>query len=158
MFVGMQNTLKAFANQFDNHALLMLVIAGCVRNYRPAPGDFDVWYADDARNLRLSELNLKQRRTHILQYALDGLGPEQSKLLGQVEHSDIPLTITLYALSIRITASHHRLRLRANSLQAAELDGRGLLRWYRRTTATTCTPLSVLLRLKTCLATNAELH
>ena len=81
---GNPENLVRFTAQFGNHSLLLSIIAGRIVNYRPAPGRFDDWYSDEGRNLKLSDLELEQRRTHILQYALDGLSPELRKLLGQI--------------------------------------------------------------------------
>lgn len=75
--------LKRFMAQFDNHSLLLGVIAGRINDYYPARGNFDTWHTNEGKNLRLVDLDLKQRRTTILQYALDGLKPELRKLLGQ---------------------------------------------------------------------------
>ena len=81
---GSDEPLARFTAQFGNHSLLLSIIAGRIMSYRPAPGNFDAWYADEGRNLKLSDLELEQRRTHILQYALEGLTAEQRKLLGQI--------------------------------------------------------------------------
>lgn len=81
---GEPRTLRRFLAQFDHHSLLLSIIAGRIRDHRPAPGDFDAWYRAEGQYLRLSSLDLAQRRTHILQYALNGLDPVLRKLLGQI--------------------------------------------------------------------------
>jgi hypothetical protein len=84
---GIHGTTQAmldFMEQFDRHSLLLNVIAGKINDYYPAPGDFDQWYADEGKELRLTDLELAQRRTHILGYALAGVKPELVKLLGQI--------------------------------------------------------------------------
>jgi len=51
-FLGVKGNAEAilrFSNQFDNHALILHVLAGLVTGYRPAPGDFDTWYEDEAK-------------------------------------------------------------------------------------------------------------
>jgi hypothetical protein len=86
-FLGVKGDGEAilrFTHQFDNHALILQVLAGLVTGYRPAPGDFDTWYEDEGKSLRLSEMDISQRRTGILQTALDGLEAEQEYLLGMV--------------------------------------------------------------------------
>ncbi|MBI5958048.1 MAG: DUF4062 domain-containing protein [Chloroflexi bacterium] len=80
---GNERDMLRFTRQFENHSLLLTVIAGRINDYRPAPGSFDAWYPAEGHSLRLSDPELSQRRTHILQYALDGLPPELRKLLAQ---------------------------------------------------------------------------
>jgi len=86
-FLGVKGDGEAilrFTHQFDNHALILQVLAGLVTGYRPAPGDFETWYADEGNGLRLSDLDISQRRTGILQTALNGLDAEGEYLLGAV--------------------------------------------------------------------------
>lgn len=83
---GQTLSLKRFMRQFDNHSLLIGIIAGRIHDYRQSPGDFDDWYSDkdEGQSLKLHDLDLVQSRTHILHYALAGLRPELMKLLGQI--------------------------------------------------------------------------
>ncbi len=69
-----------------NHPLLIGIVAGLVRDYRAEPGGFDRWLADPTAGgaLRLPDLDLTQRRTHILAAALDGLEPGSRRLLGWI--------------------------------------------------------------------------
>lgn len=82
---GDERAIKNFTQKFDNHSLVLGVIAGRIRNYRKAPYNFDVWEQDEGRALQLDSVELTQRNTHILQYALQGLNNdhELSRLLGQ---------------------------------------------------------------------------
>jgi tetratricopeptide (TPR) repeat protein len=83
---GDSAAIRRFLKQFDNHSLLIGVLAGQIAKYRPAPGDFDRWRADprEGGRLRLSRLDLKQRRTHILAYAFEGLDPQKRQLLSRI--------------------------------------------------------------------------
>ena len=83
---GDSAAIRQFLRQFDNHSLLIGVLIGRILDYRPAPKDFDRWLADpnEGGGLRLSELDLKQRRTHILAYAFKGLDSQSRKLLGRI--------------------------------------------------------------------------
>ncbi len=67
----------------DNHPLVIGVLGGLVNNYRENRGNFDAWMADPHAGaaLNLSELDLIQRRNHILRAALDDLLPESRVLL-----------------------------------------------------------------------------
>lgn len=83
---GDERTILDFTEKFGNHGLLLGVVAGRVADYMPAPGDFGRWLTDpdEGGSLRLGELDLKQRRTHILHYALRGLAPQAQTLLSRM--------------------------------------------------------------------------
>ena len=89
---GDGQAIMHFTGQFGNHALLLNILAGLVINYRPAPGDFDAWNADEGADFRLSEIDLSQRRSHILTAALRNLTDEQERLLGYVAAFRYPVS------------------------------------------------------------------
>ena len=64
--------MLSFADQFGRHSLVLRIVCGMIADYRKKPYDFDAWRADPiyGGGLKLSELELKQRYTHILHYAL----------------------------------------------------------------------------------------
>jgi tetratricopeptide (TPR) repeat protein len=67
----------------DCHPLVIGVLAGLINAYPPDPGNFNRW-VDDPRHsgaLDLGKLDLAQRKTHILQAAIDALEPESRRLL-----------------------------------------------------------------------------
>ena len=129
---GNARAVRDFASQFENHSLLLLVIAGRIRHYHPLPGDFDAWYADEGCHLRISELDLKQRRTHILRYALEGLATELRSLLGRVATVRYAIDYdTIHALNpyrdlLPSGEAEHMFHAGLD-----ELEDRGLLRWDR---------------------------
>jgi tetratricopeptide (TPR) repeat protein len=84
--VGTPGPLSGFFHRLGNHPLMVGIVAGLVRDYRHAPGSFDSWVADPAAGgkLALPDLNLTQRRTHILTAALAGLAPAHRRLLGWI--------------------------------------------------------------------------
>ena len=67
----------------DCHPLVTGVVAGLINNYLPARGDFDSWSADPDHGgrLDLSNLDLVQKRNHILSAALDNLPDAGTQLL-----------------------------------------------------------------------------
>ncbi len=81
---GDEAAIMRFTQQFDNHALILNVIAGLVVNDHDAPGDFDAWYAAEGHDMKLHEIDVSQRRTQILQVALDGLKAEETQLLARL--------------------------------------------------------------------------
>ena len=77
--VSPQNYLKS---QCDCDPLVTGVLAGLINDYLPDKGNFDAWAADPdgGGRLNLANLDLIQRRNHILNAALDAL-PEKSRQL-----------------------------------------------------------------------------
>ena len=90
----MRRRSPGFFRALGNHPLLVGIVAGLVRDYRPEPGAFDRWLADPTAGGALSvpDLDLTQRRTHILAAALAGLSPGSQQLLGWI--SVLPGTVT----------------------------------------------------------------
>ena len=76
---AIQNYLKSHC---DCHPLVTGVLAGLINDYLPDRGNFDAWAADPAGGgqLNLANLDLVQKRNHILQAALAAL-PEKSRQL-----------------------------------------------------------------------------
>ena len=83
---GSEAAITRFFAPLNNHPLLVGVVAGLVRDYRPEPGGFDRWLADPTAGGALSvpDLDLTQRRTHILAAALAGLSPGSQQLLSWI--------------------------------------------------------------------------
>jgi tetratricopeptide (TPR) repeat protein len=83
---GDEAAMLDFAGQFGRHSLLLKIVCGMVVDYRRNPCDFDAWRADPVYGggLRLSEIDLKQRYTHVLQFALAGLREPVRKLLCRI--------------------------------------------------------------------------
>ncbi len=83
---GDERAMLAFADQFGRHSLVLRIVCGMIADYRNKPRNFDAWRADPAYggSLKLSELPLKQRYTHILAFALAGLDETTRKLLSRI--------------------------------------------------------------------------
>ena len=73
-------------DNFGNHSLLLGVVAGLVRDYPRDPGNFNRWVEDPqaGAGLALSQLDLSQRRVHILGVALGGLERGSRQLLSRL--------------------------------------------------------------------------
>ena len=67
----------------DCHPLVTGVVAGLINDYLPARGQFDAWAADPDRGgrLNLADLDLTQKRNHILTAALEALPAASRQLL-----------------------------------------------------------------------------
>lgn len=81
---GSTELLIHMMEQLGYHTLTLQLLAGRVNNYRPAPGDFDEWYREVGADWKLSELEVDERYTHILKYALEGLDPKLRFFLCQI--------------------------------------------------------------------------
>jgi tetratricopeptide (TPR) repeat protein len=83
---GNTNAILRFAEQCGGHALVLRIVCGMVVNYPPAPADFAAWRADplEGGGLRLGEMELKQRYTHVLEFAFRGLGEKSRQLLSRI--------------------------------------------------------------------------
>ena len=79
-----------FAHSFGSHGLLLTLIIGKIREFRRARGDFDQWYAREGRKLNLRELDIRQQRTHILQFALAAISDDARALLRRLAVFNYP--------------------------------------------------------------------
>lgn len=80
---GASQAIQSFLKSHcDCHPLVTGVLAGLINDYLPDKGNFDAWAADPAcgGQLNLANLDLVQKRNHILKAALDAL-PEKSRQL-----------------------------------------------------------------------------
>jgi hypothetical protein len=70
----------------DCHPLVIGALGGMIRNYLPDKGNFDAWVDDPewGGKLNLAELDLVQRRNHILKAAIDGLSERSRQLLSMM--------------------------------------------------------------------------
>lgn len=95
---AIQNYLKTHC---DCHPLVTGVLAGLINDYLPNKGNFDAWVADPAGggNLNLANLDLMQKRNHILRTALDALSEKSRQLLSSLallsEAADYPVLSAL---------------------------------------------------------------
>jgi hypothetical protein len=80
---GTSSTIQSYLQRHcDCHPLVIGVVAGLVNEYGSDRGNFDAWAANPLHGgrLDLGELNLVQKRNHILETALTAL-PEKSREL-----------------------------------------------------------------------------
>jgi tetratricopeptide (TPR) repeat protein len=83
---GSPQAIARFFRPLGNHPLLVGIVAGLVSDYRAEPGGFDRWLTDPTAGgaFTVPDLDLSQRRTHILAAALAGLQPGPQRLLGWI--------------------------------------------------------------------------
>jgi hypothetical protein len=132
---GDQTVMRNFLAQFGDHALLIQVLAGRIRAYKPEPGNFDAWYQAVGQRLQLSDEDLAARRTSILQAALEDLDPLVFRLLCQV-------AAFRYAVDYAAVVAINPFRPQEETDQAfgleplhqalSTLEERGLVQWDRQ--------------------------
>lgn len=133
---GGDATIRRYlAENFENHPLLVGIVAGLVNDYIRDPGNFDRWAEDPQGGaaLSLATIDLKQRRTHILAAALNGLEPGTRQLLSRIAaFADAVPFDTIAALNPFLPppspepASKRFIRYRRNYLAQLEKSSRGL--------------------------------
>ncbi len=126
---GTSEQLLPLFNAFGNYPLLVRALAGRVASYRPAPGDYDGWRKDHP-DFNPAELDLRNAKTHVLHYALEGLGEAQRQVLHTMAAFRMPTTWdTLRAV---LTGKDKPCRDdRALDDVLTELEDRGLVGWDR---------------------------
>jgi hypothetical protein len=70
-------------SQCDNHPLVMGALAGIINQYVPDRGNFDQWFNDEegAGKLNLQQVDLTQRKHHIVEYSIEILSPICKEIL-----------------------------------------------------------------------------
>ncbi len=150
---GSRDQLLKIFNAFGNYPLLIRALAGEIAEDKAAPGNFDRWIARSP-GFNPSHLDLKNAKTHVLEYALRGLSKEQRKVLHTIAAFRMPATWdTLRALLVEqgcvppavATADDERTAkrpepnapkpcatVRALDLILTELEDRGLVGWDKK--------------------------
>ena len=152
---GSRDQLLKIFNAFGNYPLLIRALAGEIAEYKPAPGDFDQWIAENPE-FNPGDLDLKNAKTHVLEYALRGLPDEHRKVLHTIAGFRMPASWdTLRALLVEqklgvqaaakigtnTKTKSHRAKARptkscatdqALDLILTELEDRGLVGWDKK--------------------------
>jgi hypothetical protein len=88
---GSRDQLLKIFNAFGNYPLLIRALAGEIAEYKPAPGNFDQWIAKNP-DFNPGDLDLKNAKTHVLEYALRGLPDDHQKVLHTIAAFRMPAT------------------------------------------------------------------
>jgi hypothetical protein len=125
--------MRNFLAQFGDHALLIQVLAGRIRAYREAPGDFDAWYQAVGRNLQLSDKDLVARQASILQAALEDLDPLVFRLLCNLAAFRYPVDYAaVKVISPFRVEGEPDAGLAPLHAALSTLEERGLVQWDRK--------------------------
>jgi tetratricopeptide (TPR) repeat protein len=125
---GDDTELEHMFNSIDYYPLLIRALAGEVAGYRPAPGDLDTWRRAHP-DFDPFALPLIQAKSHVLAYALDGLGDDAREVLQTVAAFRAPVDYqTLAALFVQ----RHEWPTQRLDAVLSDVEDRGLLGWDRR--------------------------
>jgi len=128
--ITFENTtiLHRFLKQFDYHGLLLKMVAGRIKKDRRARGDFDKWYEQRGKTFDFTRMDIVQRQTSILQYAMEGLDDYAKTLLNRIAaFSDGVNFDTLEEVA------NPEGNLDKFDTALTELEDRGLLQWDSET-------------------------
>lgn len=124
---GARDSLLPLFQRADNHPLLIQALASEVARHRPAPGDFDAWRSAHP-DFDPFGLPLVQVKSHVLDFALRGLGGKEHQVLRTIAAFRMPARYdTLAALLIgegKPCADEREL-----DEVLTELEDRGLVGW-----------------------------
>ncbi len=126
---GSRAQLVPIFRSVEGHPLLVQALASEVANHRKAPGDFAQWRADHPL-FDPTSLPLVQSRTHILEFAMQGLPAKVREVLHALVGFRMPAS---YAALEALLVAPDKACGSAQDLDRAltELEDRGLIGWDR---------------------------
>ncbi len=127
---GSRETLLPLFHKFDNHPLMIQALAGVVAQDRRFPGDFDRW-SKAHPDFNPFKLQLVQVKSHIIEFALNGLDETSQRILYTLAAFRMPVG---YATLVDIFVGNDKSFQSEEMLiiVLADLEDRGLLGWDRR--------------------------
>jgi len=128
---GARAELLPVFNTFGRHPLLIQALAGEVKRYRPAPGDFAKWRAANPAFDPRKFSDLRDAMAHVLEFALQGLTEERHKALDTIAAFRMP---TGYDTLAGVLVGDNKACASEPELDEVlnELEDRGLVGWDRR--------------------------
>ncbi|MGA9997222.1 MAG: DUF4062 domain-containing protein [Pyrinomonadaceae bacterium] len=144
---GSRDLLLPIFATFDKHPLLIQALAGEVKRYRRAPGNFEAWRKSNPRFDPTKFPRLQDAMSHVLEFALRGLDIKARKTLQIIAAFRMPATYdTLTTLLVgnskirfdirtgKTVTEEGKLFDEETYLVAAliELEDRGLVGWDKR--------------------------
>jgi tetratricopeptide (TPR) repeat protein len=127
---GGRDSLLPLFQRADNHPLLIQALASEVARDRRAPGDFDAWRRVHP-DFNPFSLPLMQVKSHVLEFALRGLGDKAQRVLRIIAAFRMPARYDTLA-SLLIGEGKPCADERELDEVLTELEDRGLVGWDKR--------------------------
>ena len=127
---GSPDALLPMFHSFDNYPLLIRALAGEVAKFRRAPGDFDRWLRANP-DFSPATLPIVQVKSHILQFALQGLSVPAKRTLQTIAAFRMPAN---YDTLVDVLVGTGNLLSHEHLLDEilTDLEDRGLVGWDKR--------------------------
>ena len=128
---GSRDELLPVFNTFSKHPLLIQALAGEVKRYRKAPGNFEEWRKANPKFDPSKFTKLQDAMAHVLEFALRGLDVKTEKGLHTIAAFRMP---TSYDTLAAVLAGEGNACTNEPELDAVlnELEDRGLVGWDKR--------------------------
>ncbi len=129
---GSRNDLIAVSHTFGNHPLVLQILAGDVRKFRRAPGDYAAWRKANPNFKPAQQASIQSAMGHVLEFALKGLDRVDLAVLETLAAFRMPAAYDAVA-ALHIGDAEDKLRDEQElDVVLAELEERGLIGWDRR--------------------------
>ncbi|MDX1913548.1 MAG: DUF4062 domain-containing protein, partial [Saprospiraceae bacterium] len=127
---GPRERLLPLFRRFGSHPLLLQALAGEIARFRPAPGDFERWQEANP-DFNPFSLPLVQAKTHVMQYALQGLDAAERQVLRTIAAFRMPCS---YDTLLGICTGEGKPCADSTALDRilTELEDRGLVGWDKQ--------------------------
>jgi len=127
---GARDTLLPMFRSFGSHPLLLQALAGEVARFRPSPGDYDAWHKAKPQ-FNPFQLELKQAKSHVLEFALQGLSKQEWGALHTIAAFRMPAQ---YETLLQLLMGEGKPCADENALDQMldQLEDRGLVGWDRQ--------------------------
>lgn len=128
---GSRDDVLPVFNTFAKHPLLIQALAGEVKRYRKAPGDFAKWRKASQKFDPSKYSKTREAMAHVLEFALAGLDDEGQKVLQTTAAFRMP---TSYETLVAVLTGENKACADEPELDAvlSELEDRGLVGWDKR--------------------------
>jgi tetratricopeptide (TPR) repeat protein len=128
---GARDVLLPVFNTFGKHPLLIQALAGEVKRFRPAPGDFTKWRRANPDFDPSKFSDLRDAMVHVLEFAFHGLNEEKQKVLHTIAAFRMP---TGYDTLTNVLVGENKPCASESELDPIlnELEDRGLVGWDKR--------------------------
>jgi tetratricopeptide (TPR) repeat protein len=128
---GSRDELLPIFTKIDKHPLLIQALAGEIKRYHRAPGDFVAWQTANPQFDPTKIHHLQEAMGHVLEYALLGLEEKRQRVIYIIAAFRMPANYdTLHALLVGKDKTCENETMLDDVL--TELEDRGLLGWDKR--------------------------